>query len=60
MDGYRVVSTVGDFINLDDCYIGELIYCVENSSFYIYNNGFVRIECSNNDIDDDPNVPKLI
>ena len=60
MDSYRIISTIGDFINLSDCHIGELVYCVENSSFYIYNNGFIRIECSGDNIDDDPNIPKLI
>ena len=60
MDGYRVISTVGEFMSLNDCYIVELIFCVENNSFYIYNNSFIRIECSGGNIDDDPNVPKLI
>lgn len=60
MDSYRIINTVGDFMSLNDCHIGEIVYCVENSSFYIYNNGFMRIQCSNNGIDDDPNIPKLI
>lgn len=60
MDCYRIVSTTGDFMNISNCYAGEIIYCVENSSFYIYNNGFIKIRCSDEDIDDDPNIPKLI
>ena len=60
MDSYRIISAVGDFMSLNDCHIGELIYCVENNSFYIYNNAFVRIECSGDNAEDDPAVPKLI
>lgn len=60
MDSYRIINTVRDFMSLNDCHIGELIFCIENNSFYIYNNAFVKIECTGGNMDDDPNIPKLI